>query len=90
MTFRRPALCLAALAAALPALAVEKMSEQVLPFYGSFSYSIPIEVPPFRGLEPKLALAYSSEGRDGFPGAGWSLAGISTIERASAGRGVPN
>ena len=30
--------------------AVEKASEQVSPFYGSFSQTIPIEVPAFHGL----------------------------------------
>lgn len=91
MTSRRAlALACSMLSLAGPALAVEKAAEQVLPFYGSFSYSVPIEVPPFRGLEPRLALAYSSEGRNGFAGAGWNLAGFSTIERANAGRGTPN
>jgi len=69
--------------------AVEKASEQVSPFYGSFSQTIPIEVPAFHGLEPRLALGYSSEGRNGFAGVGWSLSGFSTIERANAGRGTP-
>lgn len=27
---------------------------------GAFSYQFPIEIPAFRGLEPKLALAYNS------------------------------
>ena len=54
------------------AFAVEKASEQVSPFYGSLSRAIPIEVPPYHGLEPKLALAYSSEGRNGFLGVGWN------------------
>ncbi|PYQ18659.1 MAG: hypothetical protein DMF81_24270, partial [Acidobacteria bacterium] len=45
--------------------AVEKASEQVAPFYGSFAYSIPIATPAFHGLEPRIALAYSSEGRNG-------------------------
>ena len=45
--------------------AIEKSSEQVSPFYGSFGYAVPIQVPPFHGLEPRLALAYSSEGRNG-------------------------
>src|SRR5712691_7604878 len=70
--------------------AAEKASEQVNPFYGSFGYSIPIEVPAFHGLEPRLALAYSSEGRNGMLGVGWTLAGFSTIERANSGRGTPH
>src|SRR4029450_8218592 len=71
------------------ATAIEKASEQVSPFYGSFSHSIPVEVPGFRGLEPKIALTYSSEGRNGFVGVGWSLAGFSTIQRANQGLGTP-
>ncbi len=71
------------------ALAAEKASEQVSPFFGSFGHGIPIEVPPFRGLEPRLALGYTSEGRDGFVGVGWSLGGFSTIERTNAGGGTP-
>lgn len=73
----------------VPAQAAEKASEQVSPFMGSFSQSLGIEVPPFRGLEPKLALGYSSEGRNGLVGVGWGLSGISTIERANPGRGTP-
>jgi len=69
--------------------AVEKASEQVSPFYGSVSYSVPIEVPSFRGLEPKLSFAYSSEGRNGFLGVGWNVSGISTIQRVNAGLGTP-
>jgi RHS repeat-associated protein len=68
--------------------AVEKGSQQVSPFYGSFSYAIPIEVPPFRGLEPSLALGYSSEGRNDLAGVGWSLSGFGLIERVNAGGGT--
>jgi virulence plasmid B protein len=69
--------------------AIEKASERVSPFYGSLSRSIPIEVPPFHGLEPKLSFSYSSEGRNGLLGVGWSIAGLSTIERVNAGLGTP-
>ena len=69
--------------------AIEKASEQVSPFFGSLSRSVPIEVPVFHGLEPKLAFSYSSEGRNGFLGVGWSLSGISSIERVNAGLGTP-
>ncbi|MGO4574217.1 FG-GAP-like repeat-containing protein, partial [Microvirga sp. 2TAF3] len=66
------------------------------PYNGSYTYSIPIEVPGFRGLEPKLRLTYDS-GRGlrgggllaGFLGTGWSLDGISSIVRISNGRGTP-
>src|SRR5262245_45427370 len=56
---------------------------------GSFSQAIPIEVPAYRGLEPRLALTYSSERRNGFAGVGWGLSGFSSVVRTSGGRGVP-
>jgi len=72
-----------------PAWAQSKPPEIVSPFMGSFSQAIPIQVPAFRGLEPKLVLGYSSEARSGFVGMGWSLSGWSSIERAKPGRGTP-
>ena len=61
---------------------------------GSFRYSVPIEVPEFRGLEPGLALHYVSgftgHGRpDAILGAGWRLTALSSIERVSLGGGTP-
>jgi hypothetical protein len=56
---------------------------------GAFSQLIPIEVPAFHGLEPKLALSYSSQGGNGLVGAGWSLGGIGTIEWSRPGGGAP-
>jgi hypothetical protein len=56
---------------------------------GQFTQVVPIEVPAFRGLEPRLALAYSSEGRAGFAGVGWALSGFSSVLRTKSGRGVP-
>lgn len=82
-------LSFAAAAAPQPAMAIEKASEQVSAFYGSFSHGLPIEVPGFRGLEPKIALSYSSEGRNGFVGVGWGLSGFSTIQRVNKGLGTP-
>ena len=69
--------------------AVEKGSQQVSPFHGSFSYAIPIETPRFHGLEPALALSYSSEGRNGPAGVGWTLSGFGLVERVNAGGGTP-
>ncbi len=67
------------------------------PFTGSFSYDVPIEVPTFRGLEPKISLSYDSNrglqvnSRDqGWLGLGWRLGGVSIIERSVAGRGAPD
>ena len=63
---------------------------------GSLVYAFPIDVPLFRGLEPKLALSYDSsrKSRTGGPyqgwlGFGWSLGGIDVVERARAGQGLP-
>jgi len=58
-------------------------------FYGSYSTEVPIEVPKYHGLEPALAIVYSSAAGNGFLGQGWSLTGFSAIERASSGRGTP-
>jgi RHS repeat-associated protein len=69
--------------------AVERASEQVSSYYGSLSHAIAFEVPAFRGLEPSLALAYSSEAGGGLAGVGWSVTGFGTVERVSPGRGAP-
>jgi len=56
---------------------------------GAFVRSIPIEVPAFHGIEPRLALGYSSQAGNGFVGVGWRLSGFSVIERTRTGRGTP-
>ncbi len=60
-------------------------------FFGEVNKPIPIEVPAFHGIEPKLTLSYrAGDGADnGWVGAGWSLAGLSVIKRASPGFGAP-
>lgn len=49
---------------------------------GAASYNIPLWTPPgARGIEPHLALHYTSGGPDGPMGPGWSLTGTSAIVR---------
>ncbi len=64
---------------------------------GNFSDSIPIEVPSFHGIEPKLALSYDSSRKtkrsglyQGWLGYGWGFSGFDVIERASQGNGIPS
>src|SRR5688572_21272228 len=81
---------LAVLAIAVPARAgILTDPVRTDPFHGALQTSIPIEVPAFHGIEPRLALAYSSTGGNGFVGVGWDLAGVGVIERTSPGRGAP-
>lgn len=56
---------------------------------GAFVRSLAIEVPAFHGIEPRLALGYSSQAGNGFVGVGWRLSGWSGIERTRTGRGTP-
>lgn len=64
---------------------------------GNLSYRIAIDVPEFRGLEPKLALRYDSSRKtrrgglyQPWLGHGWGLDGLDVIERASPGYGIPS
>ena len=51
---------------------------------GAAEYRVPIQVPTgVAGIEPKLALAYNSQGRNELLGIGWSLGGLSVIHRCS-------
>ncbi len=67
----------------------EKLQDVAEPQAGVFTQTIPIEVPAFHGVEPRLALSYLSAAKNGFPGVGWSVSGIGTIRATKNGRGVP-
>lgn len=56
---------------------------------GSYSESLPIEVPAGRnGTQPRLALSYNSNASNGIAGVGFSLQGLPTITRMNYGRGI--
>jgi RHS repeat-associated protein len=66
------------------------------PYNGAFTRSLPIEVPPFFELTPKLKLTYNSgdnrqHSGDSFSilGVGWSLTGGGLVERKSSRGGLP-
>ena len=49
---------------------------------GAGTYRIPIELPPGRaGMQPEVALSYSSRNGNGIAGVGWALAASSSIYR---------
>jgi len=60
---------------------------QVNAFTGTFSTGVPIEIPPGRnGLQPALALSYSSSGKAGVAGVGWDIPASSILpDRSSSG-----
>ncbi|WP_119392168.1 RHS repeat-associated core domain-containing protein [Taklimakanibacter lacteus] len=69
--------------------------QPVTAYNGSYTYSVDIEVPEFRGLEPDLGLSYNSASdirnraaAGSWLGVGWSLSGLSVIERVT-GSPVP-
>jgi len=66
------------------------------PYNGAFTRSLPVEVPPFFEITPKIKLTYNSgdnrqHARDGFSilGVGWTMSGGGLIERRSSRGGLP-
>ena len=56
---------------------------------GAANYSIPLTLPMgIKGVEPKLALSYSSQSGNGLAGVGWSLSGLSAITRCAQNRAI--
>lgn len=52
---------------------------------GASTYTIPVSVPPgIGGMQPGIALSYSSHGGNGIAGLGWSIAGLSVVHRCEA------
>lgn len=86
---RSNALAIGLVALAAFASAGEPNAQRVNHFVGAAGESIPIQVPPYHGIEPRLSLSYSSEARNGFAGMGWNLTGFSVIERVNGGWGLP-
>jgi YD repeat-containing protein len=90
---------LALLLAAAPAAAQEVESIDAVPpnvtamparpFVGAAQHRVALKVPAWHGLEPALAIVYSSSTRNSSLGFGVTLEGTSTIERVSPTRGAP-
>ncbi len=66
------------------------------PYNGAFTRSLPVEVPPFFEITPRIKLNYNSgdnrqHARDGFSilGVGWTMSGGGLIERKSSRGGLP-
>src|SRR5438876_4478313 len=75
--------------AATPAFGQIVAPEGLHESQGTFTDDIAIDVPDFRGIEPHLALRYTSAGGDGNVGVGWSLDGFSTIQRVNWRKTAP-
>lgn len=58
------------------------------PFTGVATLSLPISVPPGRnGVQPQIALSYSSSSGNGIAGVGWNI-GVPRLARLTE-KGVP-
>ncbi|MEI6052812.1 MAG: SpvB/TcaC N-terminal domain-containing protein, partial [Opitutaceae bacterium] len=51
---------------------------------GAKCYNVPIEIVPGRqGFQPNISLSYNSQAGNGLVGIGWSISGLSSIERVN-------
>src|SRR5665811_455214 len=68
------------------------VAHSVFPYVGadgSFTYSIPIELPPAPGNHrPDLGLTYNSNASGEYLGRGWILTGLPVIRRMDYGNGI--
>ncbi len=63
-----------------PAAKVQHMEAPTANQQGTANVSYPIEAPAGRqGMQPKVAISYSSSGGNGWMGEGWDISGISSI-----------
>lgn len=77
-------LCALGAASALNAQAQMAVQGQFAVADGAATYSIPIKLPVgASGLQPSLAISYSSQSSNGLLGQGWDLAGLSSISRCA-------
>jgi RHS repeat-associated protein len=93
-------MALAATTATAPEPDIKKAADQAArartASSGALTYDVPIEVPAFRGLEPRVVLNYNSLRKSklggsyqGFLGYGWGIEGLDVIELGSPKLGVP-
>ncbi|WP_198043672.1 RHS repeat-associated core domain-containing protein [Janthinobacterium sp. 1_2014MBL_MicDiv] len=58
---------------------------------GAATYNLPIALPPgVAGVQPSLSLSYSSTDTGGVAGLGWSVAGVSSIDRCGRSFAINN
>lgn len=63
-----------------PVARIQHMAPPTANQQGTAAVSYPIEIPSGRmGMQPKVAISYSSNGGNGWMGEGWDISGISSI-----------
>ncbi len=81
---------IASLAIGVPAISQNMApSELVAGFYGAVTHEVPISIPKHFGITPPVSLRYSSAAPNGPAGVGWTLSGVSSIQRTAPRGGSP-